>query len=273
MFATFVLYPFVRVLMMSVQGSDLFGRPTGWIGLHNYARIFGDPQTLTVLGRTAAFVLGVVAGRLVFGLAVAIPLARKGIGRALFRRLLVSPMAVSVAGAATAFSVIFSPIGLINSILADLGRSPVGWLTDPSVALFSVIVVTIWTDIGFTILLLVAALDAIDPDVMEAADIDGASAPRRLFAITMPLISPTLFFIVVTGTIGAVRAFGQIRILTNGGPANATTTLVYELYLQAFGAGSQDFGLASALGVVLFVIVCALAIIQFGGIERRVHYR
>jgi sn-glycerol 3-phosphate transport system permease protein len=209
----------------------------------------------------------------VVGLLITIPLTVKLRGMPVFRALLTSPLVVSVSAASVAFAAMLSPAnGLVNSVITRFGGTAVPWLTSTQWAFGSVITVTVWGSLGFTVLLLLGAFGAIDNDVIEAAHLDGAGPVRTLWSISLPLVTPTLFFIVVTGAVEALTTFGQIQILTGGGPANSTSTLVYTIYQAAFGAGSANFGIAAAVGVVLFLLVLALSLVQFGILEKRVNY-
>lgn len=272
-FVAFVFYPLGRTIWLSLNGSDLFGRPSGFVGLQNFRDLFTSSDFGQTMRTTGIFAVAVVLGRLVLGLAIAVPLASKLRGVKIYRALLTSPMAASVAAGSVAFAAILSPgVGILNAVITQFGGKPVDWLTSSGWALPSVIVATVWGELGFTVLLLVSALSSIDEQVVEAANIDGAGSGRMFRSITVPLITPTLFFLLVTGTISALRTFGQIQILTGGGPSQSTTTLVYNIYTSAFGAGNADVAAASALGLVLFAIVLALSGIQFGILERRVNY-
>ncbi|RED00041.1 sn-glycerol 3-phosphate transport system permease protein [Microbacterium sp. AG157] len=272
-FAVFVFFPLGRVVWLSTQGTDIFGQAAGFVGTKNFATIFTDPQFGDTLWRTAVFCVAVVVGRIVVGLLIVIPLTAKLRGIRVFRALLTSPLVASVSVASVAFAAMLAPAGgLVNSVIARFGGTPVPWLTSTQWAMPSVIAVTVWGSLGFTVLLLLGAFGAIDPDVIEAAHLDGAGPLRTLWSISLPLITPTLFFIVVTGAVEALTTFGQIQILTGGGPANSTTTLVYTIYQAAFGAGSANFGIAAAVGVVLFLLVLGLSLVQFGVLEKRVNY-
>jgi sn-glycerol 3-phosphate transport system permease protein len=272
-FTVFVFYPLGRTAWLSLNASDLFGRPAGFVGLSNFRALFASSDFGQTMRTTALFAAEVVAGKLVFGLAIAVPLARKLRGIKVFRVLLTSPLAASVATASVAFVAILTPgVGILNIVIKQFGGQPVPWLTSSTWALPSVGVATVWGELGFTVLLLVAAVMSIDEQVIEAAQIDGVGALRMFRSVTLPLITPTLFFIVVTSTISALRTFGQIHILTQGGPAGATTTLVYDIYTTAFGPGNANVGMASAMGLVLFAVILALSGIQVGMLERRVNY-
>lgn len=271
--ALFDYWPLVRTLFLSAQSTNLFGQPTGFVGGENYADMLGDPDFWRTLGTTAGFMLGSVAGKLVLGLAIAVPLSSRLPGTSLFRATALVPMAVSVAVAGLAFRALMTPSsGLFDVISQTFGAGNVGWLTSTNIALISVIMVDVWTAIGFTVLLLLAALDSVETQIYEAAAIDGAGFWRLLTSVTLPLITPTLFFIVVTQSIQSLREFTVISVLTGGGPADSTKTLVLDIYDAAFG-GTADYGAASARSIVLLILILALTAIQFGVLERRVNYK
>ncbi len=269
----FDYWPLLRTGFLSMQSTNLFGQPSGFVGGRNFGNMFGDPDFWRMLGITVLFMLGSVAGKVIVGLAIALPISRRVRGTGVFRASVLIPMAVSTAVAGLAFRALMTPsTGLFDVIAHALGGGNVGWLTSTNVALLSVIIVDVWTAIGFTVLLLLAALDSIDKQVFEAADVDGAGFWRRTLSITLPLITPTLFFVIVTQSIQALREFTIINVLTGGGPADSTRTLVIDIYQAAFG-GTADYGASSARSIILLVLILALTAIQFGVLERRVNYR
>lgn len=162
-------------------------------------------------------------------------------------------------------------IGIINKLLVAFGGHERQWLLDPNTALVAVAIATVWMNIGFAFLILLGGLQNIDTTLYENAKIVGVSKIYQLRKITLPLLSPTLFFIVTVSLIQAFQTFGQIDILTKGGPVNKTTVLVYSIYREAFV--NYNFGFASAQAVVLFLIVLIITILQFSFVERKVHYQ
>ena len=258
----FVFGPLVRVVMMSMQGTDIFGSPSGFVGLENYRTVLTDPAFVKVLIQTFLYAV----------LVVVILLPRHIMGIKILRVAMTSIVSVSVAAASLGFLALFGSTGIINSMIERFGIRSVGFLTDPRWAFFTVTLVTIWTGLGFTLILLCAAIDGVDQEILEAARIDGASEARIQWSIVLPLITPTLFYIAVTTCIEALQAFAQINILTKGGPGQATTTITYNIYTTAFNAGSANFGIASALGIVLFVFVFVLTLLQFRFLEGKVNY-
>ena len=273
-FAVFIFYPLVRSVILSFQGVDIIGRPGAFVGTANYARLFSDPGFLKVLGVTAGFTVLTVVPSIVGGLAIALLLQQKIRAIRFFRTAFALPFAFSVATASVVFQVLYNPAsGVLNGLLSYLGVDPVRWLTNPALALFSVSLATVWMQIGYNLLVLSAGLGAMDEEVLEAARLDGATGLRLQRSIVLPLITPQLFFLVVTGTIHSLQSFGQIRILTRGGPEGNTTTLVYSIFEQAFDYNNSNFGYASAQALVLLLVVLVITAVQFGILERKVFYR
>lgn len=181
-------------------------------------------------------------------------------------------MGISVAAASVFWMFLFHPtIGWLNRIVKTFGLEPIGWLTDPNWALFSVSISTIWMNVGFTFLILLGGLQSIDSYLYESADIDGAGYFYKLRRITIPMLSPTLFFVLTVTLINAFQTFGQVDMLTRGGPQNETNLIVYSIYQEAFM--NYQYGTASAQAIILFVIILVLTIIQFKLGERKVHYQ
>ena len=273
-FAAFLFYPLGRSVFLSFQGSDLFGRPSGFVGLDHYFRMFGDSGFRTVMAVTLGFTVLTVVPSIALALVLALLLHQKIKGVRFFRTAFALPFAYSVATASVIFGVMFNQAtGVLNGMLAFFGVDRVGWLTDPAWALLSVSLATVWMQLGYNLLVLSAGLGAVSEDVVEAARLDGAHGWRMQRSIIVPLLTPQLFFLLVTGTIHALQSFGQIHILTKGGPQDSTTTLVYSIYEQAFANNNSNFGYASAQAVVLLIIVVVVSVVQFGILERKVFYR
>lgn len=273
-FGLFMFYPLVRSVILSFQGTDIIGRPNGFVGSDNYSRMFSDPDFGQTIVVTFAFVLATVIPSIVISLAIALALQEQIRGIRFFRSAFALPFAFSVATASVIFQVLFNPAaGVLNGLLSYVGIDKVSWLTNPDMALWSVSGATVWMQLGYNLLILSAGLGAVDENVLEAARLDGATGLRLNWSIVLPLITPQLFFLVVTGTINALQSFGQIKILTLGGPERRTTTLVYSIYDQAFNNNNSNFGYASAQAIVLLVIVLIITSVQFGILERKVFYR
>ena len=272
-FAAFFFVPLARSIYLSFQRSDLFGRPRGFVGGEHYARLFTDPGFGKTLLVTFGFTLLTVVPAMAIGLVLALLLQQRIRGVRFFRTAFALPFAFSVATAAVIFGVMLNPAtGVVNGLLSYVGVSPVGWLTEPSTALLSVAATSVWMQVGYNLLVLSAGLGTVPDDVLEAARLDGASGLRLQRGIVLPLISPQLFFLAVTGTVQALQSFGQIHILTRGGPDRSTQTLVYSIYDVAFANNNSNFGAGSAQAVVLLVVVLAITAFQFGVLERKVFY-
>ncbi|WP_344445771.1 sugar ABC transporter permease [Kitasatospora nipponensis] len=272
-FALFLGYPLYRTLYLSAHGNDLFGAPSQYVGLRHYTDLLTSAAFARTLTTTALFVLLTVLPGVLGALLLVLLLESRIRGVRLLRSAFALPFAFSVASASVVFGVFYNPAtGVLNGLLSRLGAGPVDWLTDARWALPSVAAATIWMNLGYNVLVLSAGLGSITPEITEAARLDGASGWRLARSVTVPLLGPHLFFLVVVSTINALQSFGQINILTQGGPDGASRTLVYSVYEKAFAYGSSDFGTASAQAVVLLLVVLACTAVQFGVVERKVHY-
>ncbi|MDB1087479.1 sugar ABC transporter permease [Streptomyces sp. ACA25] len=271
-FALFLLYPLGRTVYLSMHGNDIIGRPSRFVGLSHFQEMM-SADFGKVLLTTALFTVGVVVPGVIGALAVVLLLESKVRAQRFFRSAFALPFAFSVASASVIFAVFYNPAsGVLNGILHHLGMSQVAWLTSQEMALLSICLTTVWMNLGYGVLVLAAGVGAIPREVNEAALLDGATGPRRAWYITVPLLGPQLFFLIVISTINALQGFGQIHILTQGGPVGSTTTLVYSIYQHAFAYGTSDFGRASAQALVLLLMVLLCTALQFGVIERKVHY-
>ena len=271
-FGVFVFYPLFKSIYLSLFASDPFGRGNGiFVGLKQYgialnSEAYREGLKVTVLYTLYTVPLGIV---LALGLAVLANVRARGIG--FFRTAYAIPVGVSVAASALTFSLLFNPSsGVLNFLLRSVGLPPVSWLTQPDSALWAIATLSIWVGLGFNFIVLLSGLQGIPEELYESAKIDGAGTLRIFTAITMPLLSPTLFFVLIISIIGAFQSFTQIDLLTKGGPANATNVVVYSIYRDAFI--NFNSGYASVQAVILFVIILVLTLIQFLVIERKVHY-
>lgn len=272
LFTVFLFYPLFRTIYLSFFLTDASGATTVFVGLNNYINMFTSPIFLKSMQSTFLFVLYTVPGTVLIGLFLAVLANEKLRGIGFFRTIFSSTMGISVAAGSVFWMFLFNPtMGWLNQILGTFGIDPIGWLTDPDWALISVSITTIWMNLGFTFLILLGGLQSIDSYLYESADIDGAGYFYKLRRITIPMLSPTLFFVVTVSLINAFQTFGQIDMLTRGGPQNETNLIVYSIYQEAFM--NYQYGTASAQAVVLFVIILALTLIQFKLGERKVHYQ
>jgi len=272
LFTVFLFYPLVRTIYLSFFLTNAAGETTVFVGWENFVRMFNSPIFMQSMKSTFLFVLYTVPLTIIIGLFLAVIANEKLKGIGLFRTIYSSTMGISVAAASVFWLYLFHPsIGLLNLIISNFGLEKIGWLTDPTWALIAISVTTIWMNIGFTFLILLGGLQSIDSYLYESADIDGAGYFYKLRRITIPMLSPTLFFVVTVTIINAFQTFGQIDILTQGGPQNTTNLIVYSIYREAFV--NYQFGSASAQAVVLFIIILIMTVIQFKIGERKVHYQ
>lgn len=268
----FAVGPVAAALALSFFSWDIL-TPATFVGLENYRRLlFDDPIFRQVLGNTTIYVLGSVPVRTALALLLAIILNQRLPASHFFRAAFYIPTITSAVAAALVWRWIYDPnFGLLNSVLYDLGVSdPPSWLSDARWAMPALIILGIWQGLGFQIVIFMAGLQGIPAHLYEAASIDGAGAWRRFRHITLPLISPTTFFVLVISVIGSYQVFDQAFILTEGGPGYATTTLVYYIYTNAFEF--FQMGYAAAIAWVMFVIVFILTLVQFRMQQRWVHY-
>jgi sn-glycerol 3-phosphate transport system permease protein len=270
----FFFFPLGRAFVISLHGSDLFGRPTRYVGLDHYFQLFTSSSFLGVLKTTAMFTIVTVVCTILISLVIALLLAGQVRGVRFLRTAFALPFAYSVAVASVIFGTMFNPVtGILNTIIGIVGIAPVNWLNDPNVAFYAVCGATVWMQLGYNLLVLTAGLGSVPDDLLEAGRLDGASGFQLNWYIIIPLLTPQIFFLTVTGVMHALQSFGQIDILTHGGPADTTTTLVYSIYETAFANNNSNFGAASAQSMVLLVIVLLITLAQFWLVERKVFYR
>lgn len=272
LFSVFLFYPLARTIYLSFFLTDAAGATTVFVGWENYVTMFTSPIFLQSMKSTFLFVLYTVPITIIISLFLAVIANEKLKGIGFFRTIYSSTMGISVAAASVFWLYLFHPsMGPLNLLLNAIDAEGIGWLTDPSWALFAIAITTIWMNIGFTFLILLGGLQSIDSSLYESADIDGAGYFYKLRRITIPMLSPTLFFVVTVTIINAFQTFGQIDILTQGGPVNSTNLVVYSIYREAFV--NYKFGSASAQAVLLFIIILLMTFLQFKFGERKVHYQ
>ncbi len=272
LFGIFLFYPMIRTIYLSFFLTNQAGATTVFVGIQNYLDIFTSPLFMKSLTSTLLFVLFTLPGTIIASLFLAVIANEKLKGIGFFRMIFSSSMGVSVAAASVFWLFLFHPsIGFFNKMLAAIGMDKIGWLTDPDWALMSVSISTIWMNIGFTFLIILGGLQSIDSHLYESANIDGAGYFYKLRRITIPMLSPTLFFVITVSIINAFQTFGQIDMLTKGGPSNETNLIVYSIYREAFV--NYQYGTASAQAVVLFIMILIITLIQFKLGERKVHYQ
>ncbi|MBY0147559.1 carbohydrate ABC transporter permease [Neobacillus niacini] len=242
-----------------------------WVGFDNFTRLFEDAVFLKSLRNNAIFVLTVPIC-MAISLLIAITIDKNVYMKGFFKVAFFMPYISSVVAIAVVWQVLFHPsAGPINQVLMSLGiKNPPLWIADPNFALISIMIIQIWISIGFNMIIYLAGLQSIPRDLYEAADIDGANAWVKFRNITLPLISPTSFFLFITGIISTFKVFDLIAVLTKGGPMNSTSMIVWNLYDTAFV--NLKIGYASAMAVVLFIVVFGITVFQWIGQKKWVNY-
>ncbi|GAB6116915.1 sugar ABC transporter permease [Thermoanaerobacter brockii subsp. lactiethylicus] len=271
-FIAFTFYPFFKTIYISLFMTGPQGGLSKFIGLKNYFDLLASPDFLNSLYVTFEFVLLTVPFSIIISLVLAIFANLDIKGKSVFRTFYALPISISSASAAVIWTLLFNPsIGFINYLLSFFGIPAIGWLTDVKWGIVAVSIVTIWLNLGMNFIFLLGGLQNIPKDLYESAQIDGANVFLQHVKITIPMLSPTLFFVTVVDIINAFQQFGVINIMTQGGPVDSTNVIVYSIYRDAFF--NFRFGVASAESIILFVILLILTVLQFKTGERRVFYR
>ncbi len=267
----FFLWPAGQAIRQSFLREDAFGTRTAFVGLENFARLWGSPEYLNSLQVTAVFAISVTVLSMGLSLLLAIAVDRMIRSTRVYTTLLVWPYAVAPAVAGILWWFIFNPtIGIMPYLLGGLGYD---WnhIQDKGDAMTLVVIASAWKQISYNFLFFLAGLQAIPASLREAAAIDGAGPVRRFFDITFPLLSPTTFFLLVVNIVYAMfDTFGVIDATTEGGPAQATNIMVYKVYFDGFVG--QNLGSSAAQSVVLMALVLVLTVIQFRFVEKKVAY-
>ena len=272
LFAAFVFIPLAQSIFLSFFNTRATGVATTFAGLDHYLELLTSPAFRTGLLATTLFAVYTVPIGIALGLVLAVMLNQRLRGINVFRTMMSSTIAISAAVGALIWLLLLNPsLGLLNYILSLVGVPGPDWLIQPTTAIIAVSMTTIWLTLGTNIIVLLAGLQGVPEEIYEAARLDGARGLRMFTRITMPMVSPSLFFLLVVDTIAVLQAFTQIHLLTRGGPVDATRVLVYSIYQDAFQ--NFQFGYASAQAVILLLLVMALTLIQFRFVERRVHYQ
>ncbi|MDQ0172758.1 carbohydrate ABC transporter permease [Paenibacillus tundrae] len=267
----FWLGPLGYIVYLSFTDWDFMSPDKLFVGLDNYSYLLTNSEFYQSLRVTLLFGLGSVIPTIVGGLALAMLMNSKIKSTGIFRTLLFSPWVTPTVAVSIAWSWIFEPeVGLANLMLGWAGVSPIGWLRDMDWALVAVLIVTLWKSIGWAMVFYLVALRNLPSDLLEAASIDGAGSWDKFRSITLPLISPTTFFLSIILTIQSLQAYDQINVMTQGGPAGSTRTLLYMYYQSAFE--SFNVGEASSIAVVIILICVLLSGVSFLLGRRLVHY-
>jgi multiple sugar transport system permease protein len=264
-----VLVPLGAVVWFSLNDWNVLASTFRFVGLDNYRTLFADPLFIDSLKASAVFSAGLVTLNVSLALTLAVLLNQKLPGTTAFRTFFFSPVIVSLVAWSVVWGFMLQYDGGINGFLAAIGIEGPNWLRRGPTAMLSVIVVQVFKNVGLNMILFLSALQAVPQELLEAAKIDRAGPWQSFRSVTLPLISPTVLLVTIITVIGSLEVFAQISVLTGGGPGSSTTVLVYFLYQQGFQY--HKFGYASAVGVVLFVIVLILTLIQWQSRKKWVH--
>ena len=263
-FLVFTVGPVLYAVYLSLTEWNMVRSPV-FTGLENFIKLFRDPRFYQALKNTMVYTVGTVPVLIVLSLLLAVLVNSKVKGISIFRTMIFIPVVASTVGSAMLWQwLLANDIGIVAYLLKIFGIKAPQFLTSSKWAMFSVILYTIWKQLGYNMVILLGGLQAIDITYYDAARVDGAGAVRRFFNITIPMLTPTLFFTVIMGVINSLQVFDQTHVLTKGGPNYATTTIVYYVYVEAFT--NMKMGYACAASIIL------ITLFQWKGQERWVHY-
>ena len=266
-FAVFLFYPFFKTIYLSLYKTNKMGEAKLFVGLENYKALLSSPSFHNSLKVTLIFVSVVVIGSMFLGLVAAVLCNKAFPGIRFFSTAYALPMAIASSSAAMIFQIMLHPaVGIVNKLL----NLDINWLNDPKTALWCVAILTAWLNSGINFLYFSAGLGNIDETIYERASVDGASGIQQFFSLTLPGLSPIMFYTLVVNIIQAFQSFGQIKILTEGGPNESTNVIVYSIYRDAFF--NYRFGSAAAQSVILFLIVMVITLIMFRMEKKGVKY-
>ncbi|APX94122.1 ABC transporter permease [Halomonas sp. 1513] len=270
--ATFAYLPTIATLINSLFLPGFRGEPAEFVGLENYQLLIDDTTFWRVARNNLIYALGTIPTSIAIALGMALFVNARLPGRGFVRMAYFTPTILPMIAAANIWMFFYAPqIGLFNKLLGAFGLSGVNWLGDPSVALTSVIVMTVWKEAGFFMIFYLAALQSIPPELKEASDLEGTSRWSFFWRVTFPLLMPTTLFVLINALINAVRVVDHLFILTKGGPNNATNLLLYYVYENAFSFFDRTY--AATITVVILLVLGVVATVKFAILDRRTHYQ
>ena len=262
----FFFLPAISILPMSFTEWSIIGTPK-FIGLENYESIFSDRYFVKTLSNTFVYTILVTVILTVLGLLLAILLNQKLRGRGIARTIVIMPYVISSAVAGILWRWMFERnFGIINTYLQQLGLPFVGWLSDPDITLFSIVIMNIWWSVGFNTVTFLAAIQGISEELYQAAQVDGASSFQSFLYITIPQLKPIILYVTVLCAANSFQMFDEAYVMTQGGPLGSTTTLVYKSYIEAFK--SFRLGYSAALSVITCLIIIIITLIQMKANKR-----
>jgi multiple sugar transport system permease protein len=256
----FLVFPIGYLGYLSFTGGSFTRSGVHWVGINNYLRLLLTPDFWQVLSNTVYFTIGTVIPSIMIPLGLAVLLNQQLALTGILRTIYFIPSIVSLVAAGLGFRWLFQTDGAINAVLGNLGIDPIAWLSDAAWAMPVLIILSIWKQIGFNLVVFLAGLQAIPTNRYEAAELDGANSWQQFWFITLPGMRSTLVFTAITTTIFTLKSFEQVYIITGGGPLNSTNLLVYYIYDRAFA--QFDFGYAAAAAMVLLAFTSGLVYLQ-----------
>ncbi len=267
-----MLLPVIIVMLLSFTNYELGMPDTGFVGIDNYVSVLGDTKFWHVLRNTVVYTLLVVPGSVIGGLFLAVLVQSVGKGRRIYQCLFFLPVTATLVAMATVWKyLLHGQIGPINQLLHALGLPQMEFFGDPGLVLISLAIIGIWQLAGFNMVLFIAGLVAIPEDLYDAARVDGADRPwDRFFTVTLPLLGPTMLFVIVTSSITAFKVFDTVAVLTRGGPQAASEVILYQIYLEGFQY--LRTGSAAAMTVLFLACILVLSWLQTRLTEKKVHY-
>lgn len=269
--SVFWIWPMIKAIFMSFTDWDFISSNYNIVGIENYRELFLDNMFFNALKNTFMFTIGTLVPTIAGGLAIAMLFKKRIKGAALYKAIIFSPWITPTVAISIVWSWIFEPeYGFANYILQLLSLPKSQWLQSSDTAMISVIIVTIWKGFGWAMVFYLTALEKVPSYLYEAAAIDGAGAYKKFTSITLPLISPTTFFLSIITTINSLQAYDQIQVLTQGGPAGSTRTILYMYYQTAFE--NFNIGQATAIAIIILLMIGVLSGLQFIASKKWVHY-
>jgi putative chitobiose transport system permease protein len=257
-----VFLPALQAFYLSFTEYEPISGEATWEGLANFERLLKDEVFWLTIRNTVIYLVGVVPILVFFPLLLAILVNQKLKGISFFRAAYYVPVIISMVVAGIAWKFIYAENGLLNQILKTIGIPAIPWLTSPALALLSVMVVTIWKGLGYYMTIYLAGLQSIPADLYEAAAIDGSDSYTKHWDITIPLMRPYMLLVGVISAIAATKVFEEVYVMTQGGPQNSSKTVVYYLYQQGFGSTNPNLSYACTIGLVLFLLIFILSILN-----------
>ncbi len=271
-FVVFYMVSIGYMIYLSFTDWNFISAEKNFVGLDNFKLLIKDQRFLQTLSNTTIYTICTVFFTITIALFVAIWINKKGKIYEFTQSAIFSPHIISLVSVSMLWMWIMDyDYGLLNQVLEALGMEPVGWLTDSRVVIYSLVLVSVWKSVGYYTLIFIAGLQSIPDEIYEAAALDNASTFRKLFKITLPMLSPTIFFVGITSVIACFKVFETISIMTQGGPANASNTIVY--YIYEYGFKFFKIGQASAAGIILLIVISIFTFIYFKLMSKRVFYR